>query len=68
MGVNGKTAVKKFSAIVDSGTSLILGNSSQVKQLYAATNATEVDKGVYARKQFNNLHCYVCLNVVSSTV
>lgn len=48
MGVNGKTFVKKFSAIVDSGTSLILGNSSQVKQLYAATNATEVDKGVYA--------------------
>ncbi|KAG1768957.1 aspartic peptidase domain-containing protein [Suillus occidentalis] len=48
MGLNGKTVVKKFSAIVDSGTSLILGNSSQVKQLYAATNATEVDKGVYA--------------------
>ncbi|KAG2748322.1 acid protease [Suillus brevipes Sb2] len=48
MGVNGKTVVKKFSAIVDSGSSLILGASSQVKQLYAATNATEVDKGVYA--------------------
>lgn len=56
MGVNGKTFVKKFSAIVDSGTSLILGNSSQVKQVYAATNATEVDKGVYARKQLNNFH------------
>jgi cathepsin D len=50
MGVNGKTVVKKFSAIVDSGSSLILGASPQVKQLYAATNATEVDKGVYARK------------------
>lgn len=48
MGVNRKTVVKKFSAIVDSGSSLILGASSQVKQLYAATNATEVDKGVYA--------------------
>ncbi|KAG1749570.1 aspartic peptidase domain-containing protein [Suillus lakei] len=47
-GVNGKTAVNKFSAIVDSGTSLILGSPSQVKQLYAATDATEVEKGVYA--------------------
>ncbi|KAG1778406.1 aspartic peptidase domain-containing protein [Suillus placidus] len=48
MGVNGKTVIKKFSAIVDSGTSLILGTPSQVKQLYAATNAAEVEKGVYA--------------------
>ncbi|KAG2139036.1 aspartic peptidase domain-containing protein [Suillus clintonianus] len=48
IGVNGKNVIKKFSAIVDSGSSLILGNSAQVKQLYAATDATEVQKGVYA--------------------
>ncbi|KAG2140974.1 aspartic peptidase domain-containing protein [Suillus bovinus] len=48
IGINGKEIVNTFSAIIDSGTSLILGNSPDVSQLYAAVNATEIEKGVYA--------------------
>lgn len=46
--IDGKEVVNAFPAIVDSGTSLILGNSFDVSQLYATINATEVEKGVYA--------------------
>ncbi|KAG1819767.1 aspartic peptidase domain-containing protein [Suillus subaureus] len=46
--INGKGVVNGFSAVVDTGTSAILGNFTYVSQLYAAINATEVDKGLYA--------------------
>ncbi|KAG1854807.1 aspartic peptidase domain-containing protein [Suillus subalutaceus] len=46
--INGIEIVTGFSAIVDTGTTVILGNFTYVSQLYAAINATEVDKGVYA--------------------
>ncbi|KAG2040257.1 aspartic peptidase domain-containing protein [Suillus americanus] len=46
--INGKEIVNGFSAVVDTGTSMILGNFTYVSQLYAAINATEVDKGLYA--------------------
>ncbi|KAG2139040.1 aspartic peptidase domain-containing protein [Suillus clintonianus] len=46
--INGNQIVKTFSAIVDTGTTLIVGNSSVVSQFYAAiTNATEVQPGIY---------------------
>ncbi|KAG1865394.1 aspartic peptidase domain-containing protein [Suillus subluteus] len=48
IGINGKEIVTGFSAIVDTGTTVILGNFTYVSQLYADINATEVDKGVYA--------------------
>ncbi|KAG1865340.1 aspartic peptidase domain-containing protein [Suillus subluteus] len=46
--INGKEIDNGFSAVVDTGTSAILGNFTYVSQLYAAINATEVDKGLYA--------------------
>lgn len=48
IGINGKEIVNAFSAIVDSGTTLILGDTSYVRQLYAVINATEVGGGVYS--------------------
>jgi cathepsin D len=48
--INGKEIANEFSAIVDTGTTVVLGNFSYVSQLYAAVNATEVDKGIYACK------------------
>lgn len=47
--------INAFSAVVDTGTSLILGDTSYVSQLYQAINATEIGGGVYTCKQFNNL-------------
>ncbi|KAG2139038.1 aspartic peptidase domain-containing protein, partial [Suillus clintonianus] len=46
--IYGKGIVKGFSAVVDTGTTFVLGNSSYVSQLYATFNATEVEKGIYA--------------------
>ncbi|KAG2132860.1 aspartic peptidase domain-containing protein [Suillus bovinus] len=48
IGINGKDIIDGFSAIVDTGTTLILGDTSYVSQLYAAINATEVGGGVYS--------------------
>ncbi|KAG2352768.1 cathepsin D [Suillus spraguei] len=46
--IDGKEIDHEFAAIVDTGTTVILGNITYVNQLYAAMNATEVDKGIYA--------------------
>ncbi|KAG2075790.1 acid protease [Suillus decipiens] len=48
IGIDGKNIVNTFSAIVDTGTTLILGDTSYVSQLYAVINATEVGGGVYS--------------------
>lgn len=48
IGIDGKEIVSGFSAIVDTGTTLILGDTSYVSQLYAVINATEVGGGVYS--------------------
>ncbi|KAG2139032.1 aspartic peptidase domain-containing protein [Suillus clintonianus] len=48
IGINGKEVVNGFSAIVDTGTTLIIGDTSYVSQLYAVINATEVGGGVYS--------------------
>ncbi|KAG1856649.1 acid protease [Suillus subalutaceus] len=48
IGIDGKEIVNTFSAIVDTGTTLILGDTSYVSQLYAVINATEVGGGVYS--------------------
>ncbi|KAG1749571.1 aspartic peptidase domain-containing protein [Suillus lakei] len=48
IGIDGKEIVNAFSAIVDTGTTLILGDTSYVSQLYAVINATEVGGGVYS--------------------
>jgi cathepsin D len=42
--------INAFSAVVDTGTSLILGDTSYVSQLYQAINATEIGGGVYTCK------------------
>lgn len=48
IGIDGNEIVNTFSAIVDTGTTLILGDPSHVSQLYAVINATEVGGGVYS--------------------
>lgn len=54
IGINGKEIVNAFSAILDTGTTLILGDTSYVRQLYAVINATEVGGGVYSRRHFDS--------------
>ncbi|OJA19217.1 hypothetical protein AZE42_06771 [Rhizopogon vesiculosus] len=46
--INGTEVVKGFSAVVDTGTALILGDTSYVSQLYQAINVTDIGGGVYA--------------------
>ncbi|KAG1799383.1 aspartic peptidase domain-containing protein [Suillus plorans] len=48
IAINGKEIVNDFSAIIDTGTTLILGDTTYVSQLYAVINATEVGGGVYS--------------------
>lgn len=48
IAINGKQIVNEFSAIIDTGTTLILGDTTYVSQLYAVINATEVGGGVYS--------------------
>jgi len=52
VSANGKTAVKKYSSIIDSGTTLVVGDNDNVATLYAAipgsTNAFEtIGPGFY---------------------
>ncbi|KAJ8591472.1 acid protease [Rhizopogon salebrosus TDB-379] len=47
IGIDGMEIINAFSAVVDTGTSLILGDTSYVSQLYQAINATEIGGGVY---------------------
>jgi cathepsin D len=54
IGIDGNEIVNTFSAIVDTGTTLILGDPSHVSQLYAVINATEVGGGVYSRKYLDS--------------
>ncbi|KAG0706463.1 aspartic peptidase domain-containing protein [Suillus ampliporus] len=48
IGINGNEIVNGFSAIVDTGTTLIMGDTSYVSQLYATINATDIGGGVYS--------------------
>ncbi|KIJ63347.1 hypothetical protein HYDPIDRAFT_92725 [Hydnomerulius pinastri MD-312] len=47
ISANGKEAFTNFPAIVDTGTTLILGDESTVGQFYNALNATDIGGGFY---------------------
>lgn len=47
---NGQAISKDVPAIVDTGTSLILGNAENVSQFYSALNATNIGSGYYTSK------------------
>lgn len=47
ISVNGNPTITPFSAIVDTGTTLILGNLGTVGQFYNGLNATDLGNGFY---------------------
>ncbi|KAH7890072.1 aspartic peptidase domain-containing protein [Phlebopus sp. FC_14] len=47
LSADGADIITDFSAIVDTGTTLILGDSAMVGQFYAALNATSIGSGYY---------------------
>jgi len=47
INANGADIITNFPAIVDTGTSYILGDAATVGQFYSALNATDVGNGFY---------------------
>ncbi|KIM63745.1 hypothetical protein SCLCIDRAFT_1213897, partial [Scleroderma citrinum Foug A] len=47
INVNGNPTITSFSAVVDSGTTLILGNLGTVGQFYSGLNVTDLGNGFY---------------------
>ncbi|KAG6375808.1 aspartic peptidase domain-containing protein [Boletus reticuloceps] len=47
LNANGQAISKNISAVVDTGTTLILGDAATVHQFYSGLNATDVGDGLY---------------------
>lgn len=50
INVNGQAILKNPTAIVDTGTTFIIGDAKVVGQFYSAVNATAVAGGFYTSK------------------
>jgi cathepsin D len=50
INANGNSTVTQFSTIVDTGTTLILGDQTMVGQFYSGLNATNLGNGFYTRE------------------
>lgn len=47
ISANGNTALSSFSAVIDTGTTLIIGDLDTVGQFYSTLNATDLGNGFY---------------------
>ncbi|KAG6329717.1 hypothetical protein ID866_9372 [Astraeus odoratus] len=47
ININGNPAITQFTTIVDTGTTLILGDQTRVGQFYSGLNATDLGNGFY---------------------